>query len=171
VLGKLGQPAEALRHLQAASEILEKTRGPDHPDLAESLQAHGLFLLAQRDHAAARALFERSLAIRQKALGGNHPKLVDSLTGLAEASLELGAVARAVELLERALTIGQATKDAAPALARTRFALARALLSTAGGRARAVELARRARAEYASAGKHAEDLAKVDAWLARHAHR
>jgi tetratricopeptide (TPR) repeat protein len=171
VLGKLGQPAEALRHLQAASEILEKTRGPDHPDLAESLQAHGLLLLSQRDHAAARALFERSLAIRQKALGGNHPKLVDSLTGLAEASLELGAVARAVELLERALTIGQATKDAAPALARTRFALARALLSTAGGRARAVELARRARAEYASAGKHAEDLAKVDAWLARHAHR
>ena len=43
--------------------------GPEHPDVATSLDSLGNLLHVQGDYAPARVLLERALAIRERALG------------------------------------------------------------------------------------------------------
>jgi hypothetical protein len=48
--------------------------GPDHPDVAESLNHLAEVLQAEGDPAAAEPLYRRALTIDEKALGPNHPE-------------------------------------------------------------------------------------------------
>jgi tetratricopeptide (TPR) repeat protein len=56
-------------------------------------------------YAAARALYELALAIREEAFGPEHPSTAESLNSLALVLRDLGELSRARELSERALAI------------------------------------------------------------------
>ena len=66
-----------------AIEIAERTYGPDHPNVATSLNNLASFYQDQGQYAEAEPLFKRSLAIREKALGPDHPSVAVSLKKLA----------------------------------------------------------------------------------------
>jgi tetratricopeptide (TPR) repeat protein len=88
------------------------------------------------------------------------------LGGLGETLTNLGRASEAVPLLERSLARIGARKLDPMVIAHTRFTLAVALWQSGGDRARALELARAARDDYAGAASpHAREIARVQAWL------
>ncbi|CAM9588227.1 unnamed protein product, partial [Laminaria digitata] len=64
--------------------IREKALGPEHPDVATSLNNLAGLLQTQDNYAEAGPLFERSLTIREKALSPEHPDVATSLNNLVE---------------------------------------------------------------------------------------
>ena len=81
-----GQYAQAEPLYQRSLAILEKTVGPEHPDVATSLNNLALLYQAQGQYAQAKPLYQRSLAILEKVLGPEHPDVAASLNNLAECS-------------------------------------------------------------------------------------
>ena len=73
MLYELGQYAEAEPLLQRALQIREKALGPEHPDVATSLNNLAVLYRAQGRYAEAEPLYQRALKIREKALGPEHP--------------------------------------------------------------------------------------------------
>ncbi len=70
--------------LNRALDIREKALGPDHPDVATSLNNIAeLYTLIEDKKVNALQLHERALAIREKALGPNHLDVATSLYNLA----------------------------------------------------------------------------------------
>ena len=63
--------------------ILEKALGPEHPDVATSLNNLALIYVAQGHYAAAEPLYQRSLAIWERALEPEHPHVATSLENYA----------------------------------------------------------------------------------------
>ena len=57
--------------------------GPDHPDVATSLNNLAWLYHAQGRYAEAEPLYKRSLAIVENALGPDHPHVAASLSSLA----------------------------------------------------------------------------------------
>jgi tetratricopeptide (TPR) repeat protein len=53
--------------------IREKVLGPNHPDVAQSLNNLASLLYTKGDYAGAEPLYRRALAIDEKALGPDHP--------------------------------------------------------------------------------------------------
>jgi tetratricopeptide (TPR) repeat protein len=85
-----------------------------------SLNNLACLLRAQGDFAAARPLYERTLAVREKALGPDHPDTATSLNNLAGLLRARGDLAAARPLYERALSIrGQALGPDHPDTARS----------------------------------------------------
>ena len=74
----------AQRHFEAALRTAEATFGPEHPDVATSLNNLALLYSAQGRYAEAVPLQQRSLAIYEKALGPEHPHVATSLSNLAD---------------------------------------------------------------------------------------
>lgn len=138
--------------------------GPDHPQLAHAISNLAALAAGQGRHEDARRGYAQALELGQKGLGPDHPELAEDLTGLAQALLSLGRAAEARVPAARALQIREVRPVPAALVAETRFVLARALWPLAAERSRARELAEQARAALA-AGKDAEALAAVDAWL------
>jgi tetratricopeptide (TPR) repeat protein len=68
---------------EKALEVAEANVGPNHPDVATSLNNLAALYYTQGDYAKAEPLYKRSLAIREKALGPNHPVVAISLNNLA----------------------------------------------------------------------------------------
>jgi tetratricopeptide (TPR) repeat protein len=107
--------------------------------------------------------YRRALAIAEKRLGGMHPYVGDALYGIGECRLAQRWLDDAQTALERALAIRRAgarpveIADIEFALARTRWAR--------GDHAKALELARSARAAYATVPGN-KQAAAVDTWLA-----
>jgi len=79
--------------------------GPDHLDVATSLNDLGSLLWNMGDLAGARPLFERALAIREKVFGPDHENVAKTLDGLAETLRKLGETLKAAELDARAKAI------------------------------------------------------------------
>ena len=71
-LYKQGRYSEAIPFAQRLLTISEPL-GPDHPDVANSLNILGFLYRFQGRYAEAEPLFKRALAIREKALGPDHP--------------------------------------------------------------------------------------------------
>jgi len=94
----------ARRHLA----ILEKRLGPDHPDVATSLNNLAALLANQGDFAGARPLAERVVTIWEDVLGPDHPEVAFSLDNLASLHDADGDFAGARQLLERSLAIREA---------------------------------------------------------------
>jgi len=155
------QPAESLYH--QAHAILVAAVGPTHPNVGVVHNNLGDVLrrLARRDQALEH--YTRARTIFQIALGQDNPALAYPLTGLGELSVEDDRPGDAKPLLERALALrenGDSTD-----LARTRFALARAIVRDDGPRAHA--LATQAHSDYTKAGPaFARELGDVSDWLA-----
>ncbi|MDP7561017.1 MAG: tetratricopeptide repeat protein, partial [Planctomycetota bacterium] len=85
--------------------IREKSFGPEHPDVALSLNNLAGLLRAQGSYSEARPLHERALAILEKALGPEHPDVAGSLNNLAALLEDEGSYAEARPFFERSLSI------------------------------------------------------------------
>jgi len=66
-----------------ALEVANDNVGPDHPDVAISLNNLALLYYTQGDYAKAEPLYKRSLAIDENALGPDHPYVATGLNNLA----------------------------------------------------------------------------------------
>jgi tetratricopeptide (TPR) repeat protein len=86
---------------------LERVLGPEHPNVAASLNNLAGFYRAQGNDADAASLYWRSLAIKEKALGPEHPSVATSLNNLAALYCDQGNYAEA-ELLFRRSRISRA---------------------------------------------------------------
>jgi tetratricopeptide (TPR) repeat protein len=104
----LGAYAQAQPLFERALAIREKSRGPDHPDTATSLNNLAGLRQDQGDLWGARKLYERALAIREKVLGPLHPGTATNLNNLARILQAQGDLAGARMLCERALSIHEA---------------------------------------------------------------
>ena len=104
-LWERGRYPEAQALFERALAIGERTLGPDHPDVARSLDSLAIAHSKQGRYAEARALLERALGIRERALGPDHPEVAHNLNILANVDFEQGRYAEAQPLHERALAI------------------------------------------------------------------
>ncbi len=108
-----GRLEEARDTSARAAALWERALGPDHPDVAASLDSAALMLSAQGDLAGARATHERALSIWTRALGPEHPSVAASLLNLAHIHFRSGDFGparatneQALEIYERALGPG-----------------------------------------------------------------
>ncbi len=79
--------------------------GPEHPDVAYSLNNLAELYRAQGAYAEGEPLYQRALVIRENVLGPEHPDVATSLNNLAELYRAKGAYAEAEPLYQRALAI------------------------------------------------------------------
>ena len=68
---------------KTALEVAEKNAGPNHPDVATSLNTLASLYQVQGQYAEVEPLFKRSLAIMEKALGPDHPNVAQGLENIA----------------------------------------------------------------------------------------
>jgi tetratricopeptide (TPR) repeat protein len=85
--------------------VQEKVKGAEHIETAVSLNGLADLLQRQGDLAAARPLYERTLAIREKVAGPEHPATATALNNLGRLFHDQGDLAAAQPLLKRALAI------------------------------------------------------------------
>ena len=85
--------------LERALAIREKALGPEHPDVANSLNNLAGLYYNQGQYAKAEPLIERALAIREKALGPEHPDVARASTTWRALRLHQGQYAKAEPLL------------------------------------------------------------------------
>jgi tetratricopeptide (TPR) repeat protein len=97
-----------------ALAIREKALGPDHPDVAQSLNNLATLYYSRGRFADAEPLYKRALAIREKALGPDHPDVATALNNLAELYNQQGRYADALSLVRT--TIANKTAKTWPAL-------------------------------------------------------
>ncbi len=83
----------------------EEVLGPEHPDVAQSLNNLALLYQVQGNYAEAEPLYRRSLAIYEKVLGPEHPKVAQSLENYAALLRETGRADEAAEMEARAKAI------------------------------------------------------------------
>ena len=102
-----GKYAEATPLYRRSLTILEKALGPEHPNVATSLNGLAALYKAQGNYAEAAPLFQRSLAIREKTLGPEHPDVAASLHNLAGLHHDQGNYAEAAPLYRRSLAISE----------------------------------------------------------------
>ena len=85
-----------------------KILGPDHPDVASSLNTLAGLYQAQGQYAKAEPLLQEALRVDQKALGPEHPTTALSLENLAMLEFDLGRI-EAATTLARELSAAQLT--------------------------------------------------------------
>jgi len=100
-----GKFAEAHPLAERALEIQEKALGPEHPEVAYSLNDLAELYRNKGDYAKAEMLHLRALAIREKALGPEHLLVATTLNNLAIPYHEKGDYTKAEQFYQRALAI------------------------------------------------------------------
>jgi tetratricopeptide (TPR) repeat protein len=89
-----------------ALAIQEKVLGPDHPDVAHTLNTCANLFQAEGDLAKTREIHERALAIRKKNLRYDHPRIAESYYNLACVSALQGDRTAALEYLKESVERG-----------------------------------------------------------------
>ncbi len=164
ILSNLGRSKEALELYARALTIKQATLGPEHPSTAITESNIGDALVLERRHEEAIPYLERAVDTLRNRLGPDHPNLGFALFSLGEAELGAGRPERAIEPLEQTLRIRLERKVDPVDVARTRFALARALVAT-GDSERGRTLAGEAEGELeVLAPRGAPELAALRAW-------
>jgi CHAT domain-containing protein/tetratricopeptide (TPR) repeat protein len=100
-----GRFADAEPLYKRSLEIREKTLGPDHPDIAASLNTLANLYQSQSRYDDAAPLYKRALAIYLKAFGSNHRDVATTLGNLANLYLNQGRYADAEPLFKQSLAI------------------------------------------------------------------
>ena len=100
--------AQARAHFKRALKIAEAAYGPNHPDVASSVNNLGSVLRVLGDLAGARAHYQRALQITEAAYGSNHPKVAIRVNNLGRVLRELGDLTGARAHFERTLEIDEA---------------------------------------------------------------
>jgi tetratricopeptide (TPR) repeat protein/transcriptional regulator with XRE-family HTH domain len=90
---------------ESALATFQQALGPEHRDIAKSLNRLALLLKDEGDLATARSHFERALAMREKVLGPEHPETAQSLDNLSALLQDQGDLVGSCTLQERALAI------------------------------------------------------------------
>jgi tetratricopeptide (TPR) repeat protein len=91
--------------LQRALTISERVLGPEHPDVATSLNGLALLYRAKGRYAEAEPLYQRALAIFEKVLGPVHPHVAACINNLALLYHDQRRYREAEPLCQRALAI------------------------------------------------------------------
>ncbi|GAB4208478.1 MAG: CHAT domain-containing protein [Coleofasciculaceae cyanobacterium] len=104
-LSNQGQYAAAIPLEERALAIREKVLGPEHPDVASSLNNLANQYLALGKYPKAEPLFQRALTIRENVLGSEHPDVAFSLNSLGNLYRLQGKYSKAEPLFQRALAI------------------------------------------------------------------
>ncbi|CAM9939141.1 unnamed protein product [Ectocarpus fasciculatus] len=105
VLYEQGKYGEAEPLYVRSLAINESVYGPDHPEVATSLNNWAAFLDNQGKYEEAEPLYVRSLAIREKACGPDHPKVAACLNNSAVLLRNQGKSEEAESLYVRSLAI------------------------------------------------------------------
>ena len=97
----------ALQHATSLFEtslaLRERSLGPDHLDVATSLEHLATLYFDRAEYEAALPLDERSLAIRRKQLGESHPLVAATQRGLGTSYVATGRYTAARPMMEAAL--------------------------------------------------------------------
>jgi CHAT domain-containing protein len=104
-LFKIGKYQEALPLVQMALKIRESQLGPNHPDVAMSLNNLAVLYEKQGRYREAELIHQRSLKIEESQLGENHPNVALTLNNLAFLYHRQGRYAEAEPLFQRSLKI------------------------------------------------------------------
>jgi tetratricopeptide (TPR) repeat protein len=96
---------EAEQFLQRALAIDEKTLGPNHPEVATSLNNLANLYYYQGKYEQAEPLFQRAIAIGEKGLGPEHHTLATRLNNLATLYHDQGKYEQAELLFQHAIAI------------------------------------------------------------------
>jgi tetratricopeptide (TPR) repeat protein len=105
MLFQQGRYEDAIPLAQKAADLVEKTFGPEHPNLAFCLNNLAKLYRSLGDYAKAEPLYQRSLAIYEKSLGPDDPNVGASLNNLAMLYVNKGDYAKAELLYQRSLAI------------------------------------------------------------------
>ncbi|MCX4242572.1 tetratricopeptide repeat-containing serine/threonine-protein kinase [Paraliomyxa miuraensis] len=164
---ELGVSDELIALHERALAIRERTLGSEHVEVASGLSSLGRVLFELDRIEEAQARFEQALRTWDASVGPEHPGRAHTLSGLADVALAQGRVADAVASAEQALTLVTSSGAPAPAVAESRFVLARARWEAGADRAAARQLAEQARDGLRQHG-HAKRAAEIEEWLASH---
>ena len=104
-LSHAGKYDESLPLAERALQLRERLLGPDHLDVADSLNDLALLHWERGEYTKAEPLFQRVVAICEKLRGAEHPDVATALSNLAVLYSDQGEHAKAEPLLQRALTI------------------------------------------------------------------
>ena len=88
-----------------ALTIRENALGPEHPDVAQSLNNLAGLYYKQGQYAQAKPLYKQALAIWEKAFGPDYPKVANTLENMAKLYTKMGKEDEAKRLLARAKRI------------------------------------------------------------------
>src|SRR6266540_4455509 len=102
---RAGKYDEAIPLIARALEIRERILGPDHRDVASTINVLANLYYYKGDYAKAEPLYQRALVIREKSLGPDHPFIASSLNNLADLFRYRGEYAKAETRYQRALVI------------------------------------------------------------------
>jgi CHAT domain-containing protein/Tfp pilus assembly protein PilF len=108
-LYQAGKYDEARPLAERALEIRTKELGPEHLDVANSLNLLANIYYEKGDYTKGEPLHQRALAIREKKLGSEHPLVAASLNNLANIHLTKGDYEKAEAPYQRALAIREKT--------------------------------------------------------------
>ena len=108
-----GRYADAEPLYKRALTIREKALGPDHPNVAVSLNNLAGLYQTQGRYAEAEPLYKQSLAINEEALGSDHPNTALSLNNLAELYHLQGRYGDALPFVKRTISQNSANKSIA----------------------------------------------------------
>jgi len=97
------QEAESL--YQRALSIREQRLGPEHPDVALTLNGLARLYYDQSRYTEAVPLYQRARVIQEQQMGPEHPEVARTLNGLAIVYQEQGKYAEAEQLYQRAQRI------------------------------------------------------------------
>ena len=106
-LYRAGQYAKAEPFARQALDVRERALGPNHPEVAQSLNNLAVVLNAMHDSVGALPLYRRSLAINEATFGPDHPEVALSLNNLAMMLSKQGDYGAARSLFERSLAIDE----------------------------------------------------------------
>jgi CHAT domain-containing protein/Tfp pilus assembly protein PilF len=98
-----GRYGEAVSLAEEALIIRERALGPDHPDVARSLNNLADYYGAVGDYGKIEPLFQRALTILERDLGPAHPDVATLLNNLGGLSYSLGEYGKAEGFFERSL--------------------------------------------------------------------
>jgi serine/threonine protein kinase/tetratricopeptide (TPR) repeat protein len=166
-----GDFAAALETASRAADVAVAALGREHPTTAQCFAQRAQFLYRQARYDDARGVASEALAVFERELDPRAIWISVPLRTLGLCHLAQRRFADARATLSRAAIIREAVGANPLRLAEVHFPLARALYELRGERDRALELARRARDEYAESAMTPlarADAAELDRWLAEH---
>ncbi|MEM6995121.1 MAG: serine/threonine-protein kinase [Myxococcota bacterium] len=165
VLTSLGQHAEALAKVRAATAHYDRIGASDHRAAIASLAMEGVIVEQLGDAAAAARAYERAVERSAAHHGVPHPDTAAFHLMLGMTLLDVDDLVEGRRHVEAALSVLQRAEGSNPIVeSEARFQLAKLLWPKVDERPRALELARQAKATFAELGRDTE--AEAEAWLA-----
>ncbi|MEM6989625.1 MAG: serine/threonine-protein kinase [Myxococcota bacterium] len=168
-LFEAGRLEDALSRVQQARAIWERLMGPAHANVGSLHFNEATVLMDLSRHADAAEHYRRAHRILSKGSKRMQLRGCAALVGMAAAEVRLGRYEDSRAHAEQGLACGGGLQAPPDILAAARFHLAQSLIGQGRDRARALELARQARATYVALGAGYErNIGIMERWLAEH---